>query len=285
MPVRSRRTGRPSTATQQETREIRTSPRPQRAIGSPRVLSTVPPSRRRDTDGAGHHKTSLPVLIFVGASTSLPAQRALRRTAAARTSLADRISWARAMLILTFVSGFSAFAPLIANADVTFTWHSDSGNSVTGSFTLDSAALTNPSNLTQTDFTFRLSFRPTGKPAWPSGKRTFWFAMNLRWSFWRAEGMAVGGASHGVAPIVVRRAGAGPGLRGRPRDHVALGRFSKIARELSVQSSLSTCHLQSIRSIRRATFERASRFIVQSSSGPRPAMAQLSGTGRPRHSS
>jgi hypothetical protein len=68
--------------------------------------------------------------------------------------------------------------------------------------------------------------------------------MNLRWSFWRAERMAVGGASHGVALIVVRRAGAGPGLRGRPRDHVALGRFSKIARALSVQSSLSTCHLQ-----------------------------------------
>jgi hypothetical protein len=34
--------------------------------------------------------------------------------------------------------------------------------------------------------------------------------MNLRWSFWRAERMAVGGASHGVALIVLGRAGAGP---------------------------------------------------------------------------
>jgi hypothetical protein len=81
------------------------------------------------------------------------------------------------------------------------------------------------------------------------------------------------------------RAGAGPGLRCRPRDQVASGRCSKIARALSLQSSLSTCHLRSYRSIRRATFERATRFIVQSSPRPRPAVAQLSGTGRPRHSS
>ena len=38
------------------------------------------------------------------------------------------------------------------------------------------------------------------------------------------EEMAVGGGSHGVAPIVVGRAGAGPVLRGRPGDPVASGR-------------------------------------------------------------
>jgi hypothetical protein len=127
--------------------------------------------------------------------------------------------------------------------------------------------------------------RLTGKPAWPSGKRTFWFAMNLRWSFWRAERMAVGGASDGVALIVLRRAGAGPGLRGRPRDRVAPVLFSKIACALSLQSSLSTCNVRRNRSIRRATFERATRFNVQSSHCPWLAVAQLSGTGRPRHSS
>ena len=42
------------------------------------------------------------------------------------------------------------------------------------------------------------------------------------------EEMAVGGGSHGVAPIVVGRAGAGPGLRGRPRDQVASGRLSQV---------------------------------------------------------
>jgi hypothetical protein len=42
------------------------------------------------------------------------------------------------------------------------------------------------------------------------------------------EEMAVGGGSHGVAPIVVGRSGAGPGLRGRPRDHVASGRLSQV---------------------------------------------------------
>jgi hypothetical protein len=77
--------------------------------------------------------------------------------------------------------------------------------------------------------------RLTGKPAWPSGERTFWFAM--------------------------------------------------IARALSLQSSLSTCNLRSNRSIRRATFERATRFIVQSSPRARPAVAPLSATGRPWRSS
>jgi hypothetical protein len=72
--------------------------------------------------------------------------------------------------------------------------------------------------------------------------------------------VAVGGAGHGVAPIVLGRSGAGPDLRGRPRDQVASVRFSKIARALSLQSSLSTCHLRSNRSIRRATFEPATRF-------------------------
>ena len=42
------------------------------------------------------------------------------------------------------------------------------------------------------------------------------------------EEMAVGGGGHGVAPIVVGRAGAGPGLRGRPRDPVASGRLSQV---------------------------------------------------------
>jgi hypothetical protein len=107
--------------------------------------------------------------------------------------------------------------------------------------------------------------------------------MNLRWSFWRAERMAVGGASHGVALIVLGRAGAGPGVR--PRDRVAPVLFSKIARPLSLQSSLTTCNVRSNRSIRRATFERATWFIVQSSPRPRPAVARLSGSVRPRHSS
>jgi hypothetical protein len=65
----------------------------------------------------------------------------------------------------------------------------------------------------------------------------------------------------------------------------ASGRCSKIARVLSLQSSLSMCNVRTNRSIRRATFERATSFIVQSSPRPRPAVAQLSGTGRPRHSS
>jgi hypothetical protein len=42
------------------------------------------------------------------------------------------------------------------------------------------------------------------------------------------EEMAVGGGSHGVVPIVVGRAGAGAGLRGRPRDQVASGRLSQV---------------------------------------------------------
>ena len=42
------------------------------------------------------------------------------------------------------------------------------------------------------------------------------------------EEMAVGGGGHGVAPIVVGRSGAGPGLRGRPRDQVASGRLSQV---------------------------------------------------------
>ena len=42
------------------------------------------------------------------------------------------------------------------------------------------------------------------------------------------EEMAVGGGSHGVAPIVVGRSGKGPSLRGRPRDHVASGRLSQV---------------------------------------------------------
>jgi hypothetical protein len=66
---------------------------------------------------------------------------------------------------------------------------------------------------------------------------------------------------------------------------VASGRWSKIACALSLQSSLSTCNVRSNRSIRRATFERATRFNVQSSHCPWLAVAQLSGTGRPRHSS
>ena len=40
--------------------------------------------------------------------------------------------------------------------------------------------------------------------------------------------MAVGGGGHGVVSIVVGRAGAGPGLRGRPRDPVASGRLSQV---------------------------------------------------------
>jgi hypothetical protein len=77
--------------------------------------------------------------------------------------------------------------------------------------------------------------RLPGKRAWPTGKRTFWFAM--------------------------------------------------IARALSLQSSPSLCNLRSNRSIRRAIFERATRFIVQSSPRTRPAVAPFSATGRPWRSS
>jgi hypothetical protein len=44
------------------------------------------------------------------------------------------------------------------------------------------------------------------------------------------EKTAAGGGSHGVVPIVVGRAGAGAGLRGRPRDQIASGRLSQVRR-------------------------------------------------------
>ena len=57
------------------------------------------------------------------------------------------------MLAITFLSGSLALALPPAHASVTYTWHTDSGDSIVGSFTLVNAALTNPANLTAADFT------------------------------------------------------------------------------------------------------------------------------------
>ncbi len=64
------------------------------------------------------------------------------------------------VLVIAFLSGSLALALPPAHADLTFTWHTDSGDDVTGSFTLVSAALTNPANLTSADFT-SISFTVT----------------------------------------------------------------------------------------------------------------------------
>jgi hypothetical protein len=89
--------------------------------------------------------------------------------------------------------------------------------------------------------------------------------MNLRWRFWRAERMAVGGASDGVALIVLGRAGAGPGLRGRPRGSGRIGplledctRTEPAIFAIYVPSSKlpfdSPCNLRTSYSVHRAIF-------------------------------
>ena len=61
------------------------------------------------------------------------------------------------------------------------------------------------------------------------------------------EEMAVGGGSHGVVPIVVGRAGAGAGLRGRPRDQVASGRYRRYAMPLHTRRGLPPdSHVESV---------------------------------------
>jgi hypothetical protein len=101
----------------------------------------------------GERTVAMPRSLDRDHGGSPPAPHATPRTPASR-ALTQGWTWqARAVLAITFLSGWLALALPPAHADVTYTWHTDSGDSVAGSFTLVSAALTNPANLTAADFT------------------------------------------------------------------------------------------------------------------------------------